>query len=365
VSVGAKKALKLAALQLCGGLGLIQLASKSSWRSRRLLILAYHGIALDDEHRWNPELFISAGEFESRLEHLRRNEYRVWPLSSGLKHLYDGTLPEKSVVITVDDGNYDFYAKGFPLLQRYGFPATVYLTTYYCDYNKPLFNHICSYMLWKKAGSVMPAAQLVNGVTHLDLQTTKSRHHLLQKFVRIAEEQQWSAEEKNEFARKLAETLGLDYGKYLEIRLLHRMNAAEVREVAKAGIDIQLHTHRHRTPDDRWLFAKEIKDNRERIKEMTGGEPSHFCYPSGVNKPDFLPWLSENGVASATTCEVGYASSACHPLLLPRVLDGSDVSPIEFADWTAGFSYFARKGIRERANANVLQPRRASSLRAS
>ena len=35
------------------------------------------------------------------------------------------------------------------MLQQFGFPATVYLTTYYSDYGKPIFGLLCSYVLWR------------------------------------------------------------------------------------------------------------------------------------------------------------------------------------------------------------------------
>jgi hypothetical protein len=44
------------------------------------------------------------------------------------------------------------------------------------------------------------------------------------------------------------------------------------------------------------------------------------------------------GIVSATTCDPGLASADIHPLLLPRVLDGNDVSPIEFESWASGLS---------------------------
>ena len=335
-----KKRVKLLGLQLCQGVGLIQLVRESAWRSRRLLILAYHGFSLVDEHLWNPELFLAASEFEARLASIRKGGYRVLPLAEALKRLYDDTLPEKSVVITIDDGNFDFHAKAFPLLKRYGYPATVYLTTFYCDYNHPLFNHICSYMLWKRRGSIVPTTGLQPCLGELDLRTPTSRSAALKVILGAAEEQYWSAEEKDRFAAKLADALSLDYEQYLRKRLLHRMNAAEVSEVAAAGIDVQLHTHRHRTPDDRELFLKEIDENRSRISNMTGRLAEHFCYPSGITKPQFLPWLTEMGVASATTCAPGYASQRSNPLLLPRVLDGSDVSRIEFEGWLSGLSSY-------------------------
>ena len=117
-----------------------------------------------------------------------------------------------------------------------------------------------------------------------------------------------------------------------------RESIRKARELSERGVDVQLHTHRHRTPLDRNLFQREIEDNRRCINEITGKEPAHFCYPSGVYARRFLPWLDEAGIKSATTCEVGFASRASHPLLLPRFLDNNTMAPIEFEAWLTGVS---------------------------
>jgi len=338
-----KKRLKLLGLQLFRGLGLFAVVRESRWRSRRLLILAYHGFSLKDEHQWFPELFLAASEFESRLASLAAGGYTVVPLAGALEKLYDGSLPEKSVVITIDDGNYDFYAQAFPLLKRYSFPATVYLTTYYCDHNLPLFNHICSYMLWKRRGQVLSTPGLTDSPLRLDLRSKETQAAAFQELVQFAEDRRLSAEEKDQLARRLASALDIDYDEFVRMRMLHRMNPAEVAAIASAGIDVQLHTHRHRTPHDRTLFRAEIEENRDRITTMTTRNPNHFCYPSGVYKSEFLPWLAEMGILSATTCVPGLASPDMNPLLLPRVLDGTDVSAIEFDGWISGLSSCMRR----------------------
>ena len=74
-------------------------------------------------------------------------------------------------------------------------------------------------------------------------------------------------------------------------RILQLMNAQELAEVATNGIDVQLHTHRHRTPEEETLFRQEITENRERIRALTGREATHFCYPSGVYRKEFAGWL--------------------------------------------------------------------------
>jgi len=71
---------------------------------------------------------------------------------------------------------------------------------------------------------------------------------------------------------------------------------------------------------------------------MAGTHASHFCYPSGVYDPRFLPWLGESGVVSGTTCETGFASRDSNRLLLPRFLDNNTLSPIEFESWLTGIS---------------------------
>ena len=101
---------------------------------------------------------------------------------------------------------------------------------------------------------------------------------------------------------------------------------------------MQLHTHRHRTATDRELFLREIEDNRNSIQVMTGRRATHFCYPSGVYDQAFLPWLREAEVVSSTTCESGLASSTSNPLLLPRLVDVSSLSAIEFEGWLTGVS---------------------------
>jgi peptidoglycan/xylan/chitin deacetylase (PgdA/CDA1 family) len=115
------------------------------------------------------------------------------------------------------------------------------------------------------------------------------------------------------------------------------LNPDEVHTVGKAGIDVQLHTHRHRTPRERSLFVREIEENRNHIRAMTGREPVHFCYPSGNYEPEFFSWLKACGVRSATTCDTGLAVAGSDSLRLPRVLDINSLYPVRFESIVAGF----------------------------
>jgi len=330
------KKFKQAALKSLKSVGVSTLVHNSRWRRQRLLILAYHGIALSDEHLFNGSQFISADFFRDRLELLRRSRCAVLPLDEAVERLYADDLPDRAVAITFDDGLSDFYRRAFPLIKEFDVPVTLYLTTFYSHYQRPVFDLMCSYLLWKGRNNALNLKDLTGQDFKTDLSGLDAREAALAQIHAFARRQKLSADEKDAFAASLAARLNVDYAALLSQRTMHNLTSDEVVKLAAGGIDVQLHTHRHRTPKDRGLFLREIEDNRKSIQEMTDRNPTHFCYPSGVYDLAFLPWLREAGVISATTCESGFASRSSNKLLLPRLLDNATLSPIEFESWLTG-----------------------------
>lgn len=342
--VPARRVIKRRIFGALDGLGVLHRMRDSEWRRRRLLILCYHGISLDDEHEWSPTLYMSQDLFERRLRRLRDGGYNVLPLEEGIQRAYDGTLPPRSVALTFDDGTFDFKTRAFPLLKRYGFPATVYLTTYYSEHNTPVFGVYCAYLLWRarNRGSVVNAQPLTGADEHWSLDADEGRKHAHASLMAHARGQRLPSDALDDLARRLAAAVGVDHDDLTARRVLHVMTPAEVSELARAGVDIQLHTHRHRTPTDRGLFMREIDDNRQRIEAMRGSEARHFCYPSGNYRSEYTGWLTEAGVSSATTCDPGLVSPRASALLLPRFVDTSLVSDIEFDAWLTGAAELLR-----------------------
>lgn len=327
---------KLATLHALKGAGVFRLVANSSWRRERLLILCYHGTSLEDEHRWRPALYMEADRFEQRLQMLKKGGYSVLPLGEGLQRLQAGTLPPRSVAITFDDGTYDFYRQAYPLLKQFGFPATVYVTTYYMDCQVPVFSLVASYMLWKRRGVVMSDGEELGLVEPLDLRTEAARHQVVLALLKIAEREDMSGLQKDALARRLAAFLKLDYEELVAKKLLRIMSREEVQEIARNGFDIQLHTHRHRTPEDEALFRREIQDNRQRIRDVAGSDPTHFCYPAGVYRAQFWDWLAQERVVSATTCDAGIAARSSPSMLIPRYIDNQNRAAIDVESWLSG-----------------------------
>jgi peptidoglycan/xylan/chitin deacetylase (PgdA/CDA1 family) len=238
-------------------------------------------------------------------------------------------------VLTFDDGFVDFLQHGVPLLSEFGFPCTLYLTTHYVRHSYPIANLALDYVLWKSRQACVRLPEY--GVeAETPIRSYSERQGVVWRILNQAHDRGVSTAGKEEIVRAVAGRLGVDYHEFLDRRMLQLLKPEEVTEVARKGVDIQLHTHRHRTPMDRNLFIKEILDNRREIREMAGTDPVHFCYPSGNYSNEFFPWLSECGVKSATTCERGLATAQANPLLLPRVLDDSMTDSLRFQSLVSG-----------------------------
>ena len=331
---------KLALLRGCHLTGLTRLVLNSSWRQQRLLILCWHNIALDDEHLWNPQLCLSPATFRSRLELLRSLRCNVLPLGDALERLKNGMLPPKAVALTIDDGDSSAYLLAWPILREFGFPATLYWTTYYSTKPYAVFDTMLSYLLWKARGKRL---HLLEPALESDLATAEKRTHSFQRIYKHAQDNAWTGEQKEEFVATTARNLGIDYAAVKALRILHLITPAEARAMQAEGLDLQLHTHRHRVPKDPSQFAVELQDNGQRIRDAGAPDPRHFCYPSGSYVPEFAAWLRQNNVVSATTCQPGFARRDSDLYFLPRLLDQEDKSATELESWVSGVaSWVAR-----------------------
>lgn len=91
-------------------------------------ILLYHQIAEVPAEHDPQRLAVTPEQFERQMAYLRRTGYRCLPLTEAVHRLHHGlSLPKKSFVITFDDGYRDIYTTVWPILDRFGFTATVFL----------------------------------------------------------------------------------------------------------------------------------------------------------------------------------------------------------------------------------------------
>lgn len=95
----------------------------------RVPVLMYHEIAEASETE--SRLAVSSGAFAAQLGYLRGAGFTAITAAELSTRLTGDMrkLPDRPVVLTFDDGYRDFYSRAMPLLERYGFTATLFVTT--------------------------------------------------------------------------------------------------------------------------------------------------------------------------------------------------------------------------------------------
>ena len=111
----------------------------------RIPILVYHHI--DNQiGRWH----VTPRKFEQQLIYLVAKGFHTLSMDTYLDALQNGTaLPDKSIILTFDDGDSDAYDHAFPLLKKYGLSGTFFIVTGFVG--KP------AYVTWKQVAEMQAA----------------------------------------------------------------------------------------------------------------------------------------------------------------------------------------------------------------
>jgi peptidoglycan/xylan/chitin deacetylase (PgdA/CDA1 family) len=92
-------------------------------------VLLYHHVSLSP---YNSAYYVTPGNFEVQMKLLYSEGYTTISTEMLVKAIeYGNQLPEKSIIITFDDGNLDVFTSAFPIMQRYNFTGVAYLVYHY------------------------------------------------------------------------------------------------------------------------------------------------------------------------------------------------------------------------------------------
>jgi len=161
-----------------------------------------------------PTTNVAVDRFQAQMAYLRENGYRVVPLAEVVTALKERRpLPERGVVITIDDGYASVYHAAWPILRSFGYPFTVFLNIQAVDRG---FSNI---LTWQQIDEMRRAG--------VDFEDHSYAHHRLADWPAGMDEQdyrRWISTDLARGARILADRLGrrprylaIPYGEYNEI----------------------------------------------------------------------------------------------------------------------------------------------------
>lgn len=168
-------------------------------RQFRIPILMYHSVSgqtARGNHSYY-ELNTRAEVFDIQMSHLKNDGYRIISLGEAVDRVSasnseNAIKGEKYAVLTFDDGFRNFHDHAYSILKKYGFGATVFLSTDYIDRNRRIFEgREC--MTWEEVRFLSDEGIIFgsHAVTHeplisMDLKTIKME--LMQSKERIENE---------------------------------------------------------------------------------------------------------------------------------------------------------------------------------
>jgi peptidoglycan/xylan/chitin deacetylase (PgdA/CDA1 family) len=323
-------------IRLLGGFAIAQRITRTQLR-----ILCYHGFSISDEHELAPYVFMRTETFARRMRILRKRGLTVISLDAAVDRLRAGAITGGETVITFDDG----WASDLlvmPILESYRFPACLYITTDHLSAGTEAFNVTLAQMVHRSKKDSISLRNLhpqIDGDYDVASDPAAAATKLL-----AATEKIGSLQECQRLLGPLSEALGLDYAAFVAGGRFQFLSKDQITALAAKGVSIQLHTHTHHLPSGNFDdMAAEIRKNRAAITDLTGIEPTHFCYPSGEYSPCHPGWLARLGVVSATTCDSGFNDSGDSLMLLKRYLDSEYASDIEFEAEITGVRELLRR----------------------
>lgn len=266
------------------------------------LILGYHSIRSSSGVL--KEVCVSPENFAEHLHELRKYTHPI-RLSELVQHLKNGSLPDKTVAITFDDGYSDNLYTAKPLLEKYEIPATVFVCTGYMGKE----------FWWDELERLVTCSQADLRTLHLQV---AGKHFEWHETKAIAKAGQSAL--RHEFRRALYQFLlpldaeNQNYAMELirswsgvsvpEISIRRAMSDEEVLRLADGGlIEIGAHTRHHpMLPQLSFERQKEeIQSSKHDLQMLLGGKICGFSYPNGRATPDAKRLVQEMGFHYACT----------------------------------------------------------------
>lgn len=329
------KRLLWTALLRTGAFGRLLARKRRSGSPGRWLVLMYHRVA--EGGRDFRTLCVSPARFEAQARFLKAN-FPVVSLDRMLEDIGAGRGPGRdSIVITFDDGYRDNHDHAYPVLRKYGLPATVFLTT----------GHIGSGQVfwWDRVARLAGATRGAKRPARCDVDTYPEdlRQPLLDLLGSSAEERGRRIDRvasllkrvREEQKNAVLEDLERQCGGGPEGTCPPSLTWDEVREMAEGGVTFGSHTVTHAiltrvTPEQ---ARTEVLASKQAIEKRLGRPVRHFAYPNGMaedHTPDLERLLRECGYRSACLAYGGSNGPHADPFALKRMYVG-DLSVPELA----------------------------------
>lgn len=228
--------------------------------------------------------------FDDQLAYLTRH-YEIISLST-LVRCYEERrpVPERSAVITFDDGFRDNLVNGLPSLKRHGVPATIFVVSDCATRGELPWSQRLGYLFQQTRVRSWRAGEGEGG--EMELGTAAGRRAAYTAFKRTLVP--LPREQREAAVARAARELGVEAPRD------RMLTWGEIKDLMGEGMEVGAHTGSHpllaRIPPAE--AREEMERSREDLRERLGIEHPSFCFPAGSHNAQLMGWVREFGFRS-------------------------------------------------------------------
>ena len=267
-----------------------------------------------------PGMYVTVDNFRRQVAFLKEN-FHVLPLKQIIDRIRIGKNLSGYCAITFDDGWHDNFTHAFPILQEFGLPATVFLSTGFIGTDRLFWPEEISFYLKQFGGRNLQFQTLVLKRFAKEILRNDYENILFDNTIQALKT--WSPQDREE----VIEYLRANTNRPKPERLL--MNWEEVREMHSVGlINFGAHTVNHVILDQvsPQQAEKEIVNSIQDLEKHLGAKPNFFAYPNGNFNNILKSILKRYGFTGALTTQKGWLRSGEDLFAIPRIGMHEDVS---------------------------------------
>lgn len=244
---------------------------------RRVRILMYHRVEyLNDDYNMQA---VTPTNFEKHMRYLR-DHYEMLRLDDPMESWFQNQSGD-AVIVTFDDGYYDFLQNAVPIMEKYDIPATVFVSTgnidtQYENWTDSILRAVFSDV--NQRDSYTFEAEYYRGRFSTGNWEEKYKVYKMIRELFIVS----SAARRKQYEQQLLEWAGLTKEGRRSRKL---MTTEELLETStRKGISIGAHTVTHCSLKHQEFSEQqyEIRESKRILEEITGQKVKLFAYPFGT-----------------------------------------------------------------------------------
>lgn len=306
---------------LTGLKGVVSVSGRLGAPPRALILILHRVLAQADP--LNPAA-MHARRFRSLMSTVRR-VFRPLPLADVVQGLRSGTLPQRAVCLTFDDGYADNAQVALPILRELGIHATFFIATGYLN-GGVMFNDLIDEALRRAPGDRLDLGAL--GLGAHDLGCAAQRLAAIARIQELVKSR--PPADRDDVASELLREVGATRPRDL------MMNDEQVKQLVRYGMSVGGHTHNHpilcSVSDEQ--ARDEVMTGKRYLEELTQTEVALFAYPNGRPGVDYdrrhREMLQQCGFSAAVSTGWGVAAAGSDLMQLPRFMPW-ERRPVRFA----------------------------------